>query len=176
MTRTKLIVVVCFCLALVAGGLVGYALGRRDPRHRSRESWIADELDLSVDQREKMKRIWSDVHQQMRTLGRSRRSEIRATRDQAIRNLLNEDQKADYDTIMADYDRAMKEMETRRRAVFDSAVEKTRAILTPEQREKYETLLRDRPPRRGRRGDDRRDNPPEKNDATPGADNQPKGD
>jgi Spy/CpxP family protein refolding chaperone len=92
-----------------------------------------------------------------------------AERDQAVMDLLSEEQRAQYGEIHAEFDRKMDALSEEREAAFHEAVEKTKQILTPEQRGKYEELLtrmrerdRRRPfgaARRGRRGPD--NGPPE---------------
>ena len=61
-----------------------------EPRGRS---WITRELDLTAEQREQMREIWSGVMGASRQQQRDRRRAIREERDQAMQNLFSEDRK-----------------------------------------------------------------------------------
>jgi Spy/CpxP family protein refolding chaperone len=162
MTKTKVLLVVAFVATLAAGIVVGLSVSRA--RHRPHgPSWLAAELDLSDAQRQQMHEIWSET---MSNAFRSRWEQRRAmaeARDQAILDLLTDEQRARYDAILEAYARKRKEMEQQREEAFKQAVERTKQILTPEQAAKYEELLKKRPKhgpgdRRGR--GDRRGPPP----------------
>lgn len=140
MTRTRWIVVVSFCLAFVAGALAGYAASRIKPARPERGSWIADELNLTSEQRERMKAIWSEAHEAMQHLGRDRRRQLRQQRDQAVEALLNDAQKTEYDRIQQEYDEAVAALDAERRKVFETVDRKTREMLNPEQIEKFEQM------------------------------------
>jgi len=74
-------------------------------------------------------------------------------RDEELIGLLNDDQKAKYEAIAKKYADRFVDLATERDATFQKAVEQTKAILTPQQREKYEKLLSERggpPPPPGR--------------------------
>jgi Spy/CpxP family protein refolding chaperone len=145
---TRLIVVVGFLTAFVAGLMLG-AMFRPLPSvaqplppatRPDRESWLAQQLDLSPDQQQQMKQIWSDVSRRGRGPG-DKRWQFRRERDEAIKALVPEGQKAAYDRIHADYEAKVDADEKENRAQFDRAVERTKALLTPDQQKKYEEIL-----------------------------------
>ena len=152
MTRTKLFVLVCFCVAFAAGislGVVWTQFRGRPPRR----SWITDKLGLTPDQREQMRNVWSAAMGDLRKRQREQRRAIREERDEAVRGLLNEKQKVQYEEVMKAYDEESSALDAARKAAFEKAVEQTKLILTEPQRKKYEELLKERPPfGRHRRG------------------------
>lgn len=145
---------VSFALLFAAGTCVGLLAGRPGDRRERRRSWLSDELDLTTEQREQMRQIWSDA---MHTAGEGqseRTMALRKERDEAVQALLTDEQKAGYDKIMTEYATKLEELSQERRKRFKEAAEKTREILTEEQRKKYDELLA-RPsggPHRGSRG------------------------
>ena len=69
---------------------------------------------------------------------RDRKRALWQEKDEAIEGLLTDDQRAEYDAICADCDRRMRDMDEKWQEVIQQAVERTRAILTPEQVKKYD--------------------------------------
>ncbi|MFO8013910.1 MAG: hypothetical protein R6X20_11475 [Phycisphaerae bacterium] len=163
MTKIKVLLVVAFVAVFAAGGAVGLSVSRA--RHRPHgPSWLAAELGLSDAQRDEMHRIWSEtMSESFRTRWEQRRA-IAEERDQAILDLLTDEQRTRYDAILETYARQRQEMEAQREEAFKQAVERTKQILTPEQAARYEELLKKRPKRgpgdRRGRGDRRGPPPP----------------
>jgi Spy/CpxP family protein refolding chaperone len=165
---TKIILAVTFVLVFAAGAVVGMVrqrvvIGTHPPGPRG--SVLTKERNLTPDQQEQMRRIWSDLGP---ASGRDReywdkRRELQRQRDDAILALLTDEQKVKYDAIQKEYGARAAELSKERQAAFQQAVDRTKAILTPEQAAKYETFLNKRhadggPPWRDRR--DNRDHPP----------------
>jgi Spy/CpxP family protein refolding chaperone len=164
----KIMVVIGFLVAFAAGLAVGFEMRRTSHAQapttteppvrttgpstrgsRSPGGWIASELKLDAEQRKKMDAIWSDVARGGREESDKERDALRKKRDEAILALVGADNKAKYDDIQKQYRDDQQAMERKMRGRFEKAVEETKAILTPEQREKYEQLLaRHRPPDR----------------------------
>lgn len=146
-TRTKVILLVSFLLTFGAGTALGLLTSWPEDRSSGRSRLWSD-LNLTDEQREQMREIWSDV------MGR-RRGERRALakeRDEAVVALLTEEQLPQYERIMQEYRRKMEELSRERQRRVQEAVERTKRILTPEQAEKYEELRKLRRERgRGRR-------------------------
>lgn len=150
MSKTKIILAVTFLLVFAAGAVVGtvrqrVAVGPHGPDDRG--SWITKELGLNPEQRDQMRRIWSE---QGPSGGRDRehwdkRREYQHQRDDAIKALLTDEQRAKYDAIQKEYADHVADLGKERQAAFQQAVERTKAILTPQQAEKYETILKKRP-------------------------------
>ena len=169
----KIMVVIGFCVAFAAGLAVGFELRRTSHAQtpttseppvrttgpstrgsRSPGGWFASELKLDAEQRKKMDAIWSAVARGGREEMDKERDALRRQRDEAILALVGADNKAKYDDIQKQYRDDQQAVERKMRGRFEKAVEETKAILTPEQRDKYEQLLaRHRPPDRdGGRG------------------------
>lgn len=174
---TKLIVLVAFTLAFLAGLTVGRRTPRDDaqlsaaaaetvlnspttaPSRGNRNSWLAAQLNLSADQQEQLKKIWSDVARR----GSARdgqqedpRRKLRRERDEAIAALVRPEDRAAYDRIQTTYTQQSDALEQQWQASYQNAVERTKAVLTDEQRAKYESILKNnqwsggQPPRRDR--------------------------
>jgi Spy/CpxP family protein refolding chaperone len=162
MTKIKVLLMVAFVAVFAAGGAVGLSVSRAHHRPHG-PSWLAAELGLSDAQREQMHQIWSETMSNVFRNRWEQRRAIAEERDQAILDLLTDEQRTRYDAILEEYARKRKEMEAQREEAFKQAVERTKQILTPEQAAKYEELLKKRPERgpgdrRGR--GDRRGPPP----------------
>jgi Spy/CpxP family protein refolding chaperone len=162
MTKIKVLLIVAFLATFAAGAAVGFSVwGTGHRRHGP--SWLAAELGLSDQQREQMHQIWSETMSNAFRDRWEQRRAIAEERDQAILDLLTDEQRTRYDAILEAYARKRQEMEEQREQAFKQAVERTKQILTPEQAAKYEELLKKRPERgpgdrRGRR--DRHGPPP----------------
>jgi Spy/CpxP family protein refolding chaperone len=151
MTKTKVILLVSFLLIFAAGTALGIWISGE--RHPERRSWLVNELNLSSDQEEQMRKIWSEV---MDTRGRQhgeQRAALAQKRDQDIAALLSDAQRTQYQAILQEYSRQMDALAQERRKAFEEAVERTKKILTPEQAAKYDELMkRQRESGRGERG------------------------
>jgi Spy/CpxP family protein refolding chaperone len=145
---------VSLAVVFAAGLAVGLAVRRHDgepPRERRRRSWLADELSLTPGQQSRMEEIWSQAMQPPRNEF-AQRGQIYEDRDAAVRSLLTDEQKLEYDRIFEEAARKMAELGEARRKAFEDAVARTKEMLTPEQRLKYEEMLTRGPePGRGRR-------------------------
>ena len=144
MTKLKAIILACFCLAFLAGVSVG-VLWNRLPKKPERHSWLERELGLTPEQREQMREIWSNAMRGGPQRQMEQQRAIRAERDAAIQNLFNEEQKAQYQEIVKRYEEKSAALNAERKAAFERTVEQTRAILTEEQRAKYDALVKQHP-------------------------------
>jgi len=177
MSKTRVIVVICFLATFAAGMVAGVALTRRD-RHeprRQRRPWIEKELNLTGEQREKMREIWSEVMGKLREYQRDQRQALQQERDEAIQNLLSVQQRAEYAQIREIYARESAALNEAERKAFEEATQRTKEILTKEQQEAYEKMLRERASRRRHGSHGRReaegsgaDAPPAPEDGEPG--------
>jgi Spy/CpxP family protein refolding chaperone len=147
MTRTKVILLLSFLLVFAAGISLGVLLTRWG-RHGRPRSWLTTELNLTRDQQDQMRKIWSEVMGASSRQHAERRSALMQQRDQAILALLSETQRQDYEAIQQDYARKMDELAAEMKQAFDEAVGRTRRLLSPEQAAKYDALMarqRERP-------------------------------
>ncbi len=145
MMKTRLVLTAAFVLVFAAGGSLGLVLARRPaPHERGPGSWLTQELNLNAEQREQMKKIWSEaMGDGFRRDGEQRRS-FSQQRDQQIRDLMTPEQQAKYDAIQQEYAKHLEELSQQRKARFEEAVARTKKILTPQQVVKYEEMLKQR--------------------------------
>jgi Spy/CpxP family protein refolding chaperone len=162
MTRTRIIVIIGFLVAFGAGAVVGLQLRSPSPAQalvpppqNQGPSWLRTELGLSPEQNEQMKNIWEGLHASGRGY-EERRHRLRDERDEAIAALLAPSVMGDYDRVLSEYTNKLAALGTERDKAFAEAVEKTKKILTDQQRVKYEEFLKRREPDRGGRAGGRR--------------------
>jgi Spy/CpxP family protein refolding chaperone len=151
-------------LALVIAFLAGLATGRLQffgggggggPEDRGDErrrddgkrggrrpvSRMCVELGLDGEQRQKVLEIWS---QALREVPPPPIKALRAAEDerkQAVIALLTPEQKAAYERLHADFDAKVEQLHAPGRAAFERAHERTKQLLTEEQRQKYEEMF-----------------------------------
>jgi hypothetical protein len=156
--KTKTIIAIGFVLALLAGASLGVLGDRTLPlqdrderpdrggRHgeRDRRASLAQELDLTSQQREQMDAIWSGLLKEHGRGGPDRFRAIQKERDEAIVALLNDEQKKEYDRIQADHTGKMDELARQREEAYADAVRRTKDILNEQQRATYEEILKRR--------------------------------
>jgi len=143
MTKTRIILLVGSVLVFAAGTSAGLLLSRVNDKPR-RRSWLVSELNLTADQQEKMREIWSEtLKSRLGSRGEDRRN-LRQQRDEAIEQLLTAEQKVEYDAVQERYAQQIEQMHEQRRRAFEAATERTKRILTPEQVTKYEKILAQR--------------------------------
>jgi len=139
-SRTRLLLIVSFVFVFAAGLALGFLAERA--RHRPhRPSWLGERLDLTAEQREQMREIWSGVAGEMGGAHRDELRALREERDQAMQDLLTESQKAEHERLQQEYEDKVAELAAAREAAFEEAVRRTKEILTPEQRKQYEHML-----------------------------------
>jgi Spy/CpxP family protein refolding chaperone len=143
MTRTRVLIVICFAAAFAAGISGGLAVSHRGAERRDHPR-LVEQLDLTPEQASQIRDIWSQTREAMRAAMAGQRDALEDERENAIRDLLTEDQVARYEQVMDDYRRKREALREQRRAIFEHAVERTKALLTDEQRAKYEGLLEER--------------------------------
>lgn len=152
MNRITLALVAAFAVAFAAGGSVGMLVGPPGPDRidRPRRGFeLAEELGLSPEQREEMRRIWSDVMGRNWRQLHERRYALYRVRNEKIEALLTDEQREKYHQVLADHDRRMRQIEEERQRLIQQAVTRTKAILTPDQVQKYEEMRTRRASRRG---------------------------
>ena len=151
---TRLTVVVGFVVAFIAGLMVGMERGTEPPtatqpssqQSRSPRGWWVGELNLTPEQQERMRQIWSDAARAGGREQEERRRQFRQERDTAIVALIRPEDAAKHEQILKDYTEKTTALDNEWRASYQNAVEKTKEILTPAQRDQYETILKRHPP------------------------------
>ncbi|MHB1155596.1 MAG: Spy/CpxP family protein refolding chaperone [Phycisphaerales bacterium] len=145
---TRLMIAIGFAVWFGAGLAVGWRIGSshdqppRPPHSGSGGGgWLVQRLNLTADQQKRLDAIWSPLARRGGREGFSRRMQLRRERDAAIAALVPESDKAAYQKIIDDYSAQTAAMESQWKQSFTQAVEKTREVLTPEQRGKYDELM-----------------------------------
>ncbi len=144
-----------FLVSFAAGGAIGVNWVRRPPppdhRMHGPGGWLAAELQLTPAQRTQMEEIWSALAHHGGRDRMDRRRELYRQRDEQVAALIRPEDRSRFEAIMNEHAARLAAMERESRQAFDAAVKRTRAILTDEQRRRYEELLQrhqcPRPPR-----------------------------
>ncbi len=164
---TRLLLIIGFAFSFGAGVLLSPRLmhsAQVTPATQPsrRESWLTTELNLTVQQQEQIKKIWSETAHRGGREQEDRRLQIRKDRDDAIAALIQPQDKEKFDLALKTYTDQQAAMDKEWRASFEKAEEKTKQILNPDQRKKYEEMLKNREAERaarerdqGRRVEDR---------------------
>jgi len=176
---TKLVVILGFLIAFAAGLTVGMATrtaGLASPtappatRPAGRgPGFLIEALSLTPQQAENLRQIWSKPpgpHE-----FDERRAQLRRERDEAILALVPLADRSRYEEAQKNYKDRADAIEHEMRAGFDAKVAATKEILTPEQRAKYEDILKQHGGDRGDRGGPRGRGGP--GDHGPGGDHGP---
>lgn len=151
---TRLTVVIGFVVTFVAGLMVGMERRSAAPLapqastqpSRPPRGWWVGELNLTPDQQEQMRQIWSEAARFGGREQEDRRRLYRQERDDAIVALIRPEDAAKHEQILRDYAEKMAALDSEWRSSYENAVERTKRILTPVQREQYETILKRHPP------------------------------
>lgn len=164
----KLILILGFVTAFGAGLVVGVNLHGREAaaapatQPSGRGGFLASELNLTAEQQEQMKKIWSDTARRGGREHEDRRRQYRKERDDAVAALVKPEEKEKFEAALKVYADRNAALEKEMRSSYEASVERTKLILTPEQRTKYEEILKkqsaDRAARdreQGRRVEDR---------------------
>ncbi len=108
-------------------------------------SWLASSLSLTAEQEQEVLKIWRGLERTGRQEEQDKRKALQAKRDESIKALVPADKHAELEKIHEAYAQQNTELSDQRRKAFEGAVEKTKAILTDEQKVKYEEILARRP-------------------------------
>lgn len=143
MSRARWMLVFGFLVAMAAGAVLGVAQDRA--RHRPVEgSWLAAQLNLTEEQQEQIRKIWEEAMPRAGREHREVREALLRERDAQVREMLTEEQRAEFDAIVAEHTQKLKELSEERSRAIEAAEERTKRLLTPEQRVRYEELLREK--------------------------------
>lgn len=142
MTKTSVTILLGFVLMFAAGAVIGMVKDKAvPPASPHNHSWLADQLQLTDQQREQMKEIWqSAMPHQHGDQAMEKRRTLQKERDDAIRAMLNSDQQAKFDAIEQKYEQSIADLQKNRAKAVQDAVERTKLILNDQQRQKYDEL------------------------------------
>jgi len=156
---TKIIVILGFLLSFAAGLVIGSRSEAvrelvnatvpqpRGPatqpttRHSRGDFWTR-ELNLTAEQRKQLDVIWSSLASRGRSEHESLRRDYRRERDAAIAELVPPSRMDEYDRIIDAYSERVGALERESREAYAGAVDRTKQILSPQQRTTYEDLLK----------------------------------
>lgn len=138
--KSRLTFFVCFFITFGAGTAVGMLWATPAPKP-PRDPFMA-ELDLTQEQRDKIKSYWTEAMKN--GWQREKRDAAFKERDEALKAMLTDEQKAKQDEIQKAFQAKMDEMNAASKRSRDEAYEKTKTILNPEQLVKYEEMRKKR--------------------------------
>ena len=183
---TKVVVIFGFLMAFVAGLIVGVNRPQQVVSNpgatggtgsTTRPARGPGELDallgLRPEQKEAMRKIWSETADRGRKEIENRRNDLRRERDEKIEALYSSEQKTSIKQIREQYEQQRDGLDAEMHANFQKAVKATKDILDPDQRAKYEQWLERHDWGRGGRGGDR--GGPGGDRGGPGGDRGPRG-
>jgi hypothetical protein len=147
--RKQLLLVALTLLPIGAGIVAGMVAARLPSHSQSREAAAAEraadslseQLGLSDEQAQQMRGIWENVREQVRS-SYTDAEKLQRSRDEELVSLLNQEQKAKFEKISRSYSDKFAQLRHKRDQSFASAVEQTRNMLSEEQRQKYDEILR----------------------------------
>ena len=139
MNKAKLLLVLAFLTVCAAGAVAGMAFDRHVRAPSGRHGGLSGVLNLTPDQQQKMKEIWSPV-QKLREDRFRARHELGQQRDQAVLDLLTPEQKAQYDQIQQRFREQVAVQENQMQQAVHDAEGQTREMLTPAQQARYDEL------------------------------------
>ena len=141
MTKWRMAMIGALILAFAAGIPVGWIVNPVDrPRDAERynPSWLRTELELSETQKEQMREIWSRAAEEYDNYDHT---EFARDQDDVVREMLTEEQIARYNEIESEFRQKRERRNNEKRARYKATIEETMAVLTEEQRNKFEELL-----------------------------------
>ncbi|MCA9443214.1 MAG: hypothetical protein KC964_20610, partial [Candidatus Omnitrophica bacterium] len=139
MNSIKALLIVAFVMVLAAGFWMGRSIGQTEPEE-DRPTWLAEELNLSSQQEEAMRETWSEVREKMGDYPGEERRTLSDKRDEAIKDLLTEEQYPLYQEIQEKYRKEREDLIENWKAPYEEAMERTRQILSEEQFIQFEEL------------------------------------
>lgn len=143
MNGARWLVVFGFVVALAAGAVLGVAQ-ERARRAPAEGSWLAMQLNLTPEQQEQIRQVWSEVQSLSGREYRDRRAALAKERETQVRALLTDEQRSRFEEILAEYQRKVDALAAERERAVQAAIEKTKMLLDERQRAKYEQLLKER--------------------------------
>lgn len=161
MTKTKVILLMCFVMAFAAGTALGvFVIGWEhppenasshhgvkptpEPRDQMAASLWQKELNLTSEQQDQMAQLRKSWAQTTEPAGRQQRSAASQQRDEAIAALLSkaltEEEQQAYKNIQQEYQQKIDQIMQARKRVADERAEQMKKILTPEQAAKFDEM------------------------------------
>ena len=142
-TDSKIVILLGFVLTLAAGlaaGLWGARYMNGRPVQTVAASSPLDELQLTADQTQHMRKIWESVRDTAQTC-LTRGQMLRQQRDKAMEALMTDEQKARFEKVNQDYEAQVLALNNQREQAFADAVKETEQMLNDRQRRLYDAIL-----------------------------------
>jgi len=139
--RVILIMLACALTCFGAGYSVDRLLHPAPPPPQ--DHYMA-ELNLSPEQREKIKAIWTDVSKNSGPAQREKREAAQKEFIEALQTLATPEQKPKLDVLVAEYRKKLDQISQDARKLRDEAIERTKAELNDEQRAAYDEIRKKR--------------------------------
>lgn len=141
MRKGRIILIAAFVLVLSAGMVVGRLWARLPMRAPGGPppSWLADQLNLNSEQRQKMDSIWAETREKLDKAA-EHRHELDHEREQAVLALLTNEQQKAYEQIIADFHERHTELDEQRQKWVADADQRSLALLTDAQLKKWNEL------------------------------------
>jgi len=138
MTRSNVVAVISFAVVFAAGFFVGHLGWGGNGGGRP------SELDLSQPQREAVRKIWNEQLTRTTKEAAERWDAAERARDEAVRKLLKPEQLPAYNAIEADHQARAKQFGADLIQTQLDAENRTRQLLSPQQRERFDKLVAER--------------------------------
>lgn len=138
--KSRLIFFSCFFFTFGAGLVVGMLWATPAPKP-PRDPFLS-ELDLTQEQREKIKGFWTEAMKN--GWQREQRDAAFKERDAAYKAMLTDEQRAKQEEIQKQFLSRMDELNAASKRARDEAYEKTKTVLNAEQLVKYEEMRKKR--------------------------------
>jgi Spy/CpxP family protein refolding chaperone len=145
MTRSNVVAVISFAVVFAAGFLVGQlGWGSAGRPMRAGVGSLTSQLDLTPPQQEAVRRIWSNQLSATTAEAARRWKQAEDERDAAVRKLLTPGQLPEYSKIVARHQERAKEFRADLIHSQSDAENRTRELLSPTQRDRFEKLIEER--------------------------------
>jgi hypothetical protein len=144
-TGLKVVILLGFALMFAAGlavGRSGRMAAMAAQRPSADPSYLAARLNLSPDQLKQMQGIWSAALEAAPDMP-ARVHDLDVQRDAEVEKILSPDQRTNFEQLEGDHDQQLATLRAKRDSVMHDAQEKTRAILTPQQRDIFDQIIKE---------------------------------
>lgn len=146
-SKTSLVLIVLTMLTLSAGfsaGMLTHRVSIAGPGEQATNGTsLVEQLRLSPQQQEQMRQIWESVRSDVQD-SYQQAQDLQRLRDQAVADILTDEQKAQFEKIAQDYAGRFTAIVRKREQTFTRGVERTRMLLDDSQRKQYDLIVKDR--------------------------------
>ena len=142
-TKITVLLVGMFIVAMAAGIVTGRLTARQPPQRPTvlGTSPLSEELQLTQAQCDQIRPIWETTRETARACAKEA-EQIQREHDEALKALLPEEQKAQYERLSQENHRRIAEQNAKRKEAFRQAVNRTETLLQPDQQRAYRQILK----------------------------------